>query len=429
MSFVPYEHVLAHDSPVYVGESTKSIGPRVPLKGQISDVNMLVLGKRKISTSISSCTPSSKKDLERVKGLSTTSPSRLLKRSAGPSTFIASSSDAFTGPKAVIRSSPCLTWREVTATANKSPEHLTSPRSSDPAPDSSLFVGVTFSHAAGGGRPFPSSPPDTEPSLQDTTIPSTLKGYVEATRSKSEDSAEMRSPTNGLLQSHDLGLSSKTDRNISELLSYPFVNVSIGRERKLYPLHSKLLCHYAEFFRSKFQTTEPTPSLSEVVLPDIKVEIFDSVVNWLYRGTLEHIPAGIHGLYLIYFLTEKLGIPTLGNVVMDAIRKFYRDKPIPNYPGIGRIQQVYQETAAGSPLRRFVVEAAYWKLMKDGSAVGDYIRGPDINGDFVRELIKAIQEKARDGADGVDPRCCAVCIFHVHEDGKWCGASPPEEMS
>lgn len=215
----------------------------------------------------------------------------------------------------------------------------------------------------------------------------------------------------------------------ARLLSYPLVNVSIGQERKLYPLHSKLLCHHSEFFRSKDQTTEPALSLSEAVLPEIKVEIFDVVVNWLYRGTLDHIPDGIHGLYLVYYLTEKLGIHTLGNLVMDAIRKCYRDNPTPNYPGIGRIHQVYRETAAGSPLRRFAVEAAYWKLMKDGTDVIHYIKGPDINGDFVREFIQAIQEKARDEADGVDPRCCAICIFHVHEGGKWCGASPPQETS
>ncbi len=216
MSFVPYEHVVAHDSPVYVGESTKSTEHKVPFIGDIREVNMVVLGKRKQSTSTLSYTTSSQKDLESATSPSTTSPSRLLKRSAGPSTFTASASDAFTIPAVIIHGPSYSSLGRVTAANAKAPERSISPRSSDIASDSSLFVGPTFLPAARGGKSSPSSPPHTEPSLHDTTKITTQKGHLEGTRIKSEEPAEMRSQTHALLQSKDLGLSSKTNTNISE---------------------------------------------------------------------------------------------------------------------------------------------------------------------------------------------------------------------
>ena len=212
--------------------------------------------------------------------------------------------------------------------------------------------------------------------------------------------------------------------NIARYLSPPIVHVSIGKLPKVYAVHKKLLCLYSQFFRARLQTADPSISPLEVILPDIKDPAFGLVVHWLYSGTLNHVPDGINGLFPLYYLTEELGIPLLGNSVMDAIRDCYRSNPVPNYPGIGRIHQVYGKTTTGSPLRRFVVQAAYWKLIKEGSNVDEYIIGADIGGDFVRDFMKTAQKKARETAEDIDPRSCAACIFHIYDE-RGCCTSPP----
>jgi len=188
-------------------------------------------------------------------------------------------------------------------------------------------------------------------------------------------------------------------------------------------VHRKLLCQYSEFCRLRFQETQPSSASDEIVLPTTEEKAFDSVLRWLYHGNLGHVTVGINRLYLIYYLAEELGISLLGNQVMDTIRERYRSNPSPglSYPGIGRIQEVYRRTTRSSPLRRFVVQAAYWKVMKEGTNIKYYTAGPHVPEEFVHNFLKATREKVGDGRDDLDPRSCVPCTFHIHEDGSKCG--------
>lgn len=204
------------------------------------------------------------------------------------------------------------------------------------------------------------------------------------------------------------------------------VNIRVGKLRAPYLLPEHVLCQHSRFFRSKLQTAELNARPREVALPRVAVQIFEPVIEWFNRGTLGHVPDGFDGLLSVYYLSEVLGIPTLGNPVMDSIRRYYRNNPRPNFLDIGRIQQIYQETVAGSPLRRFAVQASFWNLINDGCEVSHYVGGPDINADFVRDFIEIMEKTTK---VKVDPRYGADCTFHVHEDGKRCGSPPKEGTS
>ena len=203
-------------------------------------------------------------------------------------------------------------------------------------------------------------------------------------------------------------------------------NIYVGEKRKVYSVHRTSLCLYSKFFQRKFHDTRASSADDEFVLPATEETAFDVVVNWLYRGRLGLVSVyGIDSLYLVYYEAEKLGISLLGNLVMDNIRERYRGDPksTESYPGIERIHEVYQNTTPDSPLRRFVVQAAYWRIMKEGSKVEDYITGTDVTGQFVRDFIEVTKEKVGDtpGAfRAFDPRCSEPCSFHVHGGGRKC---------
>lgn len=187
-------------------------------------------------------------------------------------------------------------------------------------------------------------------------------------------------------------------------------------------MHRKVLCQHSEVFRLRFQDIQPGSAAEDLILPMTEEKAFESVLNWLYRGKLDQDSLGINRLYLIYYLAEELGISPLRNMVMDTIRERYRDNPSEGrtYPGIGRVHEVYRRTTVNSPLRRFVLQSAYWRVMKDGTDVKYYTARLDTTGEFARDFIKATQEKVGDGVAKSDPRSCTPCTFHVHEDGSRC---------
>lgn len=436
MSFTPYEHIAAHNSPVYVGESTRLVDSREVLMESISEVNKVVLGKRKISGPF--VPPPPLKGLEHATNQST-SPSGTLKRNEGSSTSTALSGATPTKPKPVARDS---TTQRAPTTDVKPPERTQDPRRrrSHREHGSSLFVAQNPSPSGQENKPPSPAKSHIQPSPHDRGDLKTCEGHKEMDSVKADDLKKTRSPAAASSQSHNPTLDTKVDNDITEcvrlarsapslelsdiarLLSHPLVNISVGVNEKVYPVHKKLLCHYSNFFRLRFQDTQATATPDEFVLPTTEETVFDAALNWLYRGSLGHIPVGINRLYHVYYLAEELGMPLLGNLVMDTIRERYRTNPrqVLSYPGIGRIHEVYRETTPNSPLRRFVVQAAYWTIIKDGSDVKDYIAGSDINGEFVRDFIRATQEKVGERADNFDPRSCAPCTFHIHDDGSKC---------
>ena len=437
MSFTPYEHILGHNSPMYVGESARRNDRQDAFTGSMGELNKNVLGKRKISGPFVPQPPL--KGLEHATRQSTP-PSGSLRRNAGLSNSTVLSCVTPTKPKALARD-PRDSATHRTATAdNKGPE-----RSQDPRRRRSHIECAT-SHFVGQHSP-PSAPGKSlsspvrfiaEPRTHNGPNLKTCEGDKGLTMVKIDGLAETGSRASASSQSQSLTLDFKVDNDItgcvrltgsasssnrsdiSRLLGHHLVNISVGATRKVYRVHRKLLCHHSEYFRLRFQDPQRSTAPEEFVLPDTEETTFNLLVNWLYRGSFNHDPVGINRLYLLYYLAEKLGIPRLENMVMDLIRERYRTHPkvVLSYPGIERIHQVYGQTTANSPLRRFVVQAAWWTIVRDGASVKKYIDGSDVNGEFVRDFLKAMQKKV--GANDVDPRSCVPCTFHTHEDGSKC---------
>jgi hypothetical protein len=443
MSFTPYEHILPHNSPVYVGKSTRRSNSEEALMRLTDEANKRVLGKRKISGPF--VPPPPLKGFEHATS-ERTSPSGSLKHDAGLSTSTglrcAIICDTTTKPKVVTRGPHDSTARRAATTDVKASERLQDPRRrrSHKKRASSLSVGQDSSPSAQETKPGPPTESLVEPSTHDRGDSKICEDYKELDKARTDDPAKTRSPTTAFSKSQYLTPSPKGNDEVSEcvyyvwitpslelsdiaiLLSHHIVNIIVGADRRVYQVHRRLLCQHSKLLRLRFQDTKLSSATDEFVLPRTEEKAFDSVVNWLYRGCLRPGPVGINRLYLIYYLAEELGFSVLGNLIMDSIRERYRSNPSPgpSYPGIGRIQEVYRRTAVNSPLRRFVVQSACWSVKKDGSSVTYFIAGRKIVEEFVRDFMKARQEGVGNTADESDPRSCAPCTFHIHEDGSKC---------
>lgn len=204
MSFVPYEHILGHDTPVYVGASTRLTENKTPPEAYLRGWSSFKLGKRKKSTSNLSITSSTQNDLEHAASHTTASPSRLLKRNTGPLTFTAPSARASAGPEHEA-GSPHYSSPETGAHRDiDAPGHPITHQSGDIEMTSSTdFGGPTSSPAPQGKESNVMSPPQAEPSLQHTNNLKSQEEPLDDTGTKVENFVGMHPQRYALFQSQD----------------------------------------------------------------------------------------------------------------------------------------------------------------------------------------------------------------------------------
>jgi hypothetical protein len=210
------------------------------------------------------------------------------------------------------------------------------------------------------------------------------------------------------------------------------VKVYLGKKRKEFVIHKKLLCNKSDFFRKAF-----TGSFKEgegvIYLPDDSPGPFSIFIDWLYRSTIPpgHTEEYFNNLFKLYIFASKLCLNELADGAIDRIRDMVHkyDNNADITPAL--VDFVYSKTSTESPLRTYCIHglafnlwdhcfppiparqelAAIWQLCRDHK-------------EFFEEFFTYI--KFHETADGVpDPSHngsykSKSCFFHRHGDQEQC---------
>ncbi|KAF2097107.1 hypothetical protein NA57DRAFT_77362 [Rhizodiscina lignyota] len=195
------------------------------------------------------------------------------------------------------------------------------------------------------------------------------------------------------------------ERPLHELLSRSMVDIYVGSENTHWILHEKLLCARSKYFAKIFYTGSEANSKSKTFgLPDDEDEPFRMFVGWLYSAA---IPApeeekDLANLFDLYLMGEKWQITGLVRDVLDTVRAFYRHTQ--TFPGLRRVQYIYANTDADSPMRQLLVGSVARMLALGDGIPAHWDKALRKNGQLAVDIILGMQAWKLDPESVPDPR-------------------------
>ena len=176
------------------------------------------------------------------------------------------------------------------------------------------------------------------------------------------------------------------------------VDIYVGAENTHWILHEKLLCHRSRFFRNIFYNKKGTKN-SAYGLPDEEDEPFRYFVGWLYADSLPVLKEEkeLAPMFDLYLMGEKWEIRKLVVDCLEAVRRWYHDTD--TWPGLRRVQYVYANTEAESPMRQLLVSCVARMLVTGSGGAGAGMAGMPAhwekalrkNGQLATDIILCVQ--------------------------------------
>lgn len=169
------------------------------------------------------------------------------------------------------------------------------------------------------------------------------------------------------------------------------VDIYVGPENTHWILHEKLLCARSKFFNKIFYSLQGKSRTKQFGLPEEDDEPFKLFVGWLYS---EAIPppnkeSDLGKLFDLYLMAEKWQVARLVRDVLDTVRAYYRNTQ--TYPSLRRVQYIYAETAADSPMRQLLVSAVARMLALGDNMPAHWDKALRKNGQLAVDIILATQ--------------------------------------
>ncbi|CAK3877837.1 hypothetical protein DOTSEDRAFT_20899 [Lecanosticta acicola] len=208
------------------------------------------------------------------------------------------------------------------------------------------------------------------------------------------------------------------ERPLHELLSNSLVDIYVGPQNTKWTLHEKLLCHRSKFFRSVFYSKNGEKKNHMYGLPDEEDEPFKMFVGWLYS---ERVPPpkdekDLSPLLDMYLMAEKWEIRRLIVEVLDAVRRFYHETD--SWPSLRRVQYIYSNTEAESPMRQLLVNCVARMLVLGQGVPQHWENALRKNGQLAVDVILCVQKWHFDASQVPDARQAAVEGFAEEAERK-----------
>lgn len=131
-------------------------------------------------------------------------------------------------------------------------------------------------------------------------------------------------------------------------------------------VHKNLICNASPFFRAACKDEWKQSEKSMIELPDDEPEVFEHFIHWLYTDQIDTIDKTafknddsegvqqiIDLLVSLYVFADKVQCGKLKDEVLDRLMDSMRAGWIPTFP---QVEKIYSNTAAGSKLRRWIVD-------------------------------------------------------------------------
>jgi len=200
------------------------------------------------------------------------------------------------------------------------------------------------------------------------------------------------------------------------------INVYVGAKCKKFHLHNGLLSDRSDFFRKALGGGFQEQDERAVYLPDEDVGAFELFVRWIYGAPLR-APSDLDSFtrhLALYVMAEKFCMEPLKNLLMDAIRTYYRFNGIRGGPE--QMEYVYENTPADSSLRLFLVRAAAYGVVAriNQELPKNFLellkKGGDVAADFTSALLRSSAIRPRTTAPSME----LDCAYHEHKSTKSC---------
>ncbi|ESZ89675.1 hypothetical protein SBOR_9943 [Sclerotinia borealis F-4128] len=145
------------------------------------------------------------------------------------------------------------------------------------------------------------------------------------------------------------------------------VTLYVGAKRKKFLVHKKILCKQSKFFDAGFNKGFKETTEGEMYLPQDDPAVVANLIEYLYRGQLPN-PLMEQQLFELYFLAEKICLPSLMDRIMDT---FLEHRNFIIRFEVGRksiIEIIYANTHHNSKLRLCITAAIAFTLhSKEGN--------------------------------------------------------------
>jgi hypothetical protein len=173
------------------------------------------------------------------------------------------------------------------------------------------------------------------------------------------------------------------------------VDIYVGPQLTVWPLHKRLLCYHSPFFASIFSDKDVNTCFSQdtsYCLPDEDELAFEMLVGWLYSRSLRppREEKDIGPLLDLYLLADKLEMQKLASDVVDTTRDFYHSTS--TYPGLRRVQYIYSNTGEDDVMREMMVGSIARYLALSNGIPKHWAKALRNNGQLAVDIIRAIQE-------------------------------------
>ncbi|KAG9526778.1 hypothetical protein KCV07_g271, partial [Aureobasidium melanogenum] len=200
------------------------------------------------------------------------------------------------------------------------------------------------------------------------------------------------------------------------------VTLVIGSSKKDFTVHKDLLIFYSDYFRAAFNGSFSESTASKIELLDVEEEVFENFHTWLYMrklSTEDDEALDYRPLFDLWVFGDRFQMPMLQNCVMDEI-------VVGQTRGLAfdllLLKVAYDNTVAGSPLRRNVIE----ELAHDthiGDEEGSIMTAAYeefFTVEMLRDLVKALDIARKDKVPYDKWPKRDKCYFHVHGKDEHC---------
>jgi hypothetical protein len=181
------------------------------------------------------------------------------------------------------------------------------------------------------------------------------------------------------------------------LLTSALVDIYVGPESTHWPLHERLLCYHSPFFANVFykddnDQTKKYKGSKSYGLPDEEEYPFELLVGWLYSKALRapKQEKDLGPLLDLYLLSEKLQMAKLSSDIVETVRDFYYTTS--TYPGLRRVQYIYNETDEDNEMREMLVSSIARQLTTADMIPAHWAKALQRNGQLAVDIIRAIQQ-------------------------------------
>ncbi|KAI9815157.1 MAG: hypothetical protein M1832_005559 [Thelocarpon impressellum] len=183
------------------------------------------------------------------------------------------------------------------------------------------------------------------------------------------------------------------------------IDVRVGSERTLFPIHKAVLQHASPVLRERLEG-----GAAELELPEIEAQAFETFVDWTYaagRGKLYTVKPDLDSSISTLQLAVLLRVKGLELHFTSVFETTFRVSD--TWPCLATMNKVFAVAPPSSRIGLFCARCICYRLLVRGEESASVFAGADgPHVELVRVFSNLMTQHARDGQTERDPRSTQV---------------------